>query len=123
MREVRVEQLLRKLVVETGGICKKWTCPGQRGVPDRIIIWPGAIFFVETKAPKGKLSMHQIVFHKQLSAFGFEVVVLNTQQKVRDWVDAQSRAILKAATSARLIPEFLPADYYLHKFDTHWGAR
>jgi len=118
MREVRVEQTLAAEVKKAGGLCRKWVCPGYRGAPDRIVIWPGAIFFVETKTPKGRLSAHQKFFHRVLASYGFDVVVLNTQQKVRDWVDAQAGAVLKAGACAGLISSlsarhtkgFLPED-------------
>lgn len=87
-REVRIEQHLRARVLRLGGICRKWVCPGYRGAPDRIVILPGKrIYFVELKRPKGgRLSANQKYFHKQLSDLGFEVVVLNTKDKVNTWI-------------------------------------
>jgi hypothetical protein len=107
MREARIEAHLKKQVEKHGGICRKWVCPGYRGAPDRIVIWPGAIFFVETKAPKGRLSAQQRQFHKMLAGFGFDVVVLNTKEKVSEWVDAQSKAILREAYVSKLVGELI----------------
>jgi hypothetical protein len=52
--EREIEARLRKVVIQRGGMCLKWVCPGWSGVPDRIVLLPGGhIFFVETKRPKG----------------------------------------------------------------------
>ena len=41
---------------DEGGVCLKWTCPGHRGVPDRMILFPGGIIaFVELKRPGAKV--------------------------------------------------------------------
>lgn len=68
-----IEKKLRKGVEAQGGRCLKWTCPGWRGVPDRIVLLPKArIFFVETKRPKGgKLSAMQKKWREWLTALGF----------------------------------------------------
>jgi hypothetical protein len=73
--EKDIEQKLRKKVEGLGGRCLKWVCPGWAGVPDRIILLPGArIFFVETKRPKGgALSAVQKKWREWLTALGFEV--------------------------------------------------
>ena len=48
--EKSIENILRKAVEDEGGVCLKWTCPGDRGVPDRMILFPGGIIaFVELK--------------------------------------------------------------------------
>lgn len=50
--EKSIENVLRKAVEDEGGVCLKWTCPGHRGVPDRMILFPGGIIaFVELKRP------------------------------------------------------------------------
>jgi hypothetical protein len=38
VREKDIESKLRKTVVDGGGLCEKFTSPGRRSVPDRIII-------------------------------------------------------------------------------------
>ncbi len=69
--EKDVEQKLRKMIEKHGGHCLKWVCPGWSGVPDRIILLPGArVLFVETKRPKGgKLEKLQDVMNKYLWDF------------------------------------------------------
>ncbi len=59
--EKDIERKLKDLVEDLNGKCLKWTCPGWRGVPDRIVLMPrGRVYFVELKRPKGgKLSEMQ----------------------------------------------------------------
>lgn len=73
--EKDIEQKLRQRVKALGGRCLKWVCPGWSGVPDRIVLLPGArIYFVETKRPKGgALSALQKKWREWLAALGFEV--------------------------------------------------
>ena len=61
-----------------GGLCLKWVCPGWSGVPDRIILLPGALVsFVETKRPKGGLlSKLQLRWGRILKGLGFDVRVI-----------------------------------------------
>ena len=41
--EKSIENTLRQAVEDEGGVCLKWTCPGHRGVPDRMILFPGGV--------------------------------------------------------------------------------
>ncbi len=78
-RESKVEKALRDLVFAKGGECLKFTSPGRRGAPDRIILMPGAkIEFCETKAKNGKLRPEQKRFHARLKELGFTVYVLSS---------------------------------------------
>lgn len=71
--EKDIERKLRKKIEDQGGRCLKWVCPGWVGVPDRIVLLPGArIYFVETKRPKGgTLSAMQKKWRGWLTALGF----------------------------------------------------
>ena len=78
--EKDIEKKLRQKVESLGGRCLKWVCPGWSGVPDRIILLPGArIYFVETKRPKGgSLSALQKKWRQWLIALGFSCWVVWT---------------------------------------------
>lgn len=71
--EKDIEKKLRQKVEALGGFCLKWVCPGWSGVPDRIVLLPGArIYFVETKRPKGgELSKLQKKWCEWLIRMGF----------------------------------------------------
>lgn len=52
MLEKEIEAHLVKRMKGIGGECYKWSSPGNRGVPDRICIFPnGVVVFVELKRP------------------------------------------------------------------------
>ena len=76
--EKEIEKKLRQMVELHGGRCLKWVCPGWSGVPDRIILLPGAVvIFAETTRPKGgKLSRLQKWWAEQLRGLGFWSVVV-----------------------------------------------
>ena len=76
--EKDIEKKLRLMVERHGGLCLKWVCPGWSGVPDRIILLPGAhVIFAETKRPKGgKLSRLQAWWRDKLQGLGFWSVVV-----------------------------------------------
>jgi hypothetical protein len=69
-RESKIERHLAEEIHRMGGLCFKWTSPGCRGVPDRVVIVAGLVCFVELKVPGGRLSKAQIRMHKRLTAEG-----------------------------------------------------
>ncbi len=57
MRESEIERRLVQQVRKHGGLCYKFTSPGNPGVPDRIIITPdGRTVYVELKTEVGHLA-------------------------------------------------------------------
>lgn len=82
--EKEVERYLRKQVKERlGGMALKFVSPGMNGVPDRIILMPGArICFVETKAPGEKLRKLQRYVCGLIVNLGFPVYRIDTKAKV-----------------------------------------
>lgn len=82
--EREVESNLRDMVKRNGGLCLKWVCPGWSGVPDRIILLPGArIFFCELKRPKGgRISKLQEWWRDKLRALGFMVFYVYDHDQV-----------------------------------------
>lgn len=83
--EKEIEQKLRRMVEHHGGLCLKWVCPGWSGVPDRIVLLPGArIVFVETKRSKGgKLSPLQKKWAEWLKALGFTVTTVWNEKDLK----------------------------------------
>lgn len=67
MLEKTIEAYLVKRMKEIGGECYKWSSPGNRGVPDRICIFPnGLVLFVEVKKPGQEPSKLQRLVGNQL---------------------------------------------------------
>lgn len=87
MLESAVETKFRKTVKALGGRALKFVSPGNRGVPDRIVLFPipeehreivaKCIRFVELKAPKKKPRPDQVREHQRLRDFGFFVQVID----------------------------------------------
>ena len=83
MRERDIEQRLVKMTKARGGIAFKFVSPGHSGVPDRLILLPGArLGFVEVKAPGDKSRKLQVHMHKLLRGRGFKVYVLDDPNQI-----------------------------------------
>lgn len=82
MRESKIEEYLRKEVRKRGGLCWKFTSPGTRGVPDRIVMLNGCLIFVETKAPGKELRKLQEKRTKQIVEKGQLHYVADCKERV-----------------------------------------
>ena len=81
--EKTIETYLRHRVKESGGLALKLVCPGWSGVPDRLILMPGAqVFFAETKDTGKKPRPRQKYVHNRLSDLGFTVFVPDSKEAV-----------------------------------------
>jgi len=79
MRERDIERALVARVKQLGGLCEKFTSPGKRSVPDRIVTLPGdRIIFVELKAPKKDATSAQERDHERRRALGCDVRVIDS---------------------------------------------
>lgn len=86
VRENKVEKYLDKRVTDIGGITRKWVSPGRDGVPDRIIIKGGAVWFVEVKTSDGKLSGGQIRELERLWSAGASATVVYGEKGVDSFI-------------------------------------
>lgn len=83
MLEKVIEQYLVQEVKKRGGMCEKFTSPGRRSVPDRIITMPGGeIVFVEVKSTVGKVTEAQALDHSKRRSMGCSVCVVNSKEDV-----------------------------------------
>ena len=88
IRESAIEAHLVRKVRAAGGIAYKWISPGRAGVPDRIVVLPGAYsVFVELKSPGAKPDAHQLREHQRLMKLGMRVVVIDTMEGVDQLMD------------------------------------
>ena len=83
--EGRVEKYLDKHVRDLGGFTRKYTSPGRRGVPDRIVFLSG-VHFVETKTEDGYLSKLQVNEIRRMREAGADVAVLASREDVDTWL-------------------------------------
>lgn len=81
--EKTLEQYLVQKVKEQGGMCLKLT--GVVGIPDRLVILPNKrIVFVELKREGEKPRAIQNFMLKKLMFLGFDVMVLDSKEDIRD---------------------------------------
>jgi len=80
MLERDIENALVRRVKALGGACEKFTSPGRRSVPDRLVTMPGGkIIFVELKAPGKKPTEMQARDHTARRAMGCDVRVIDNK--------------------------------------------
>lgn len=88
MRERDVERKLVSAVLARDGFAPKLSCPGMDGMPDRLILLPGAhIAFSELKAPGMRLRPMQLRRKHQLEALGFRVYVVDHPDQIGGVID------------------------------------
>lgn len=86
MTERKVEEYFTKQVKKHGALTRKFTSPGHRGVPDRIVLKNGQCFFVELKRPGGKPRPNQVAEHTRFEKQGFRVAILDSKELVDWWI-------------------------------------
>lgn len=87
MRESTLEKRLVREVKRIGGIAPKWTAPGSRGVPDRIVILPnGKTVYVEMKAPGKQLTPLQEHWANRLRSLGHSVYKLDSVDTIDQFI-------------------------------------
>lgn len=88
MREKSVETYLREQVKAHGGNAYKFVSPGNAGVPDRLVLFPGGrAAFVELKAPGKKPTLLQQAQIKKISSMGFQAFVIDSKSEVDKFIN------------------------------------
>ena len=88
MRERTIEQKLTKAVKDIGGLCYKFTSPGNDVVPDRLLLMnEGKVAFVELKAPGKKLRPLQLRQITKIRKLGFKVYVIDSPEQIGGIID------------------------------------
>jgi transposase len=86
-REHEIERHLVWHVERMGGRAYKFTSPSNRGVADRIVCLPdGRTWFVEVKAPKGRLSALQNIFAEEMLRLRQPYACLWSKEMIDEWV-------------------------------------
>lgn len=102
LREKNIEGYLRDQAKKFGGRAYKFESPGNIGVPDRLVVFPGGrIFFVELKAPGKKPRPNQILQMRRLSDLECNVRVIDSKEGVDDLM---LEVILERSLDDRSIP-------------------
>jgi len=87
LKEKDIEGYGKKQVEKIGGMSEKFRSVNKRSVPDRIDTFPyGILFFVEYKAPGKKPTDLQLKDHRKRRALGQKVLVIDTKEKVDEYI-------------------------------------
>lgn len=86
-----IEKYLVRQIKSIGALCYKFTSPGTRGVPDRIIVYRGNVFFAELKRPGGKPRKDQLKAMEKFNDQMMPIFVIDSKEKV----DKFTRIVLK----------------------------
>ena len=82
-----IERYLVKRVKDLGGVAYKFVSPAHRGVADRLVVLPGGrVWFVEVKAPTGRLSTLQKIFFDEMQALGQNIAIVWCNEDVDDLI-------------------------------------
>ena len=76
MTEKEIERRLRDLIKQRGGLTHKFISPNAPGVPDRIVIARGKVWFVELKTCTNKCSKIQDYRINELKKHGANVRIV-----------------------------------------------
>lgn len=84
MLEKEIERFVR---TKLSGYLLKWVSPGETGVPDRMLIIPGKVIFIEFKKPGGKLSPRQQLWIDRLREMKQDVRVICGIEEAKEFVN------------------------------------
>ena len=87
MRESAIERDSRRLVVDAGGYLLKWVSPGTTGIPDRILLLPDAVGFIEFKQPGKPLDPLQEVWRDRITALGLRHWRVDSVAQMKEIID------------------------------------
>lgn len=74
--ESEIESRLVQEIKKRGGLCLKFVSPGNAGVPDRIVVYRGAVWFVELKTDTGRVRVQQRRQMDRLESQGANVFLM-----------------------------------------------
>jgi len=81
--EKDTEKYLVEQVEAMGGLCRKFTSVGVRGVPDRVCLFPkGLTVWVELKSEGDRANSTQLREHERLKARSHIIWVIDTKRRV-----------------------------------------
>lgn len=87
MRESEIERQVSYYAKSKGWLVYKFVSPSQRGVPDRIFIGGGEIFFIEFKAPGKKPTKLQDKIFSKIRGELFEVYIIDDVEQGKKLID------------------------------------
>jgi hypothetical protein len=80
MKEATIEKSVCARAKQLGCLVVKLNGPGQRGLPDRMILRDGRALFIEFKAPGKKPTALQLKTRDKLLKLGFIATVIDDKE-------------------------------------------
>ena len=87
IKEQSIENYLVNRVRYAGGEVRKVNWVGRRGAPDRFVMLPHRIVWVELKAPGKQPEPHQLREHERMRRYGLDVVVIDSLEAIEKLVE------------------------------------
>lgn len=87
MRESEIEKKVSDYAKAKGWLVYKFVSPSQRGVPDRVFIRGGEIYFIEFKAPGKKPTKLQDKIFSKIRGELFEVYIIDDVEQGKLLID------------------------------------
>lgn len=82
-----LEKKLSEEIKRIGGMSIKLLSSCLTGLPDRLCLLPkGRLFFIEMKTTGKKPTKIQTIIHGKLEALGFPVLVIDTSEKIKTFI-------------------------------------
>ncbi len=79
--EADLEDWCRKQAIQNGGYLLKWVSPGNKGVPDRILLLPRKVVFLEFKNLTRPLDPLQQVWNNRINGLDLHADVVRDKGK------------------------------------------
>ena len=104
-RESEIERYFVRTVERMGGVAYKFHALNCKGVSDRIVCLPnGQTWFVELKAPNGRLSPLQKRFGDEMKRLNQNYACLWKKTEVDEWQKSLSRVNTQAQSATPSAP-------------------
>jgi len=85
--ESRLDAILVGAVKEAHGLCIKLPAIWYIGIPDRLVLLPGArIYFVELKSDRGRVAPTQQRWAYLLAKLGFKVFLIKGKIQLKEFI-------------------------------------
>lgn len=108
MKESELERKFCGLVSQAGGKAYKFVSPGNTGVPDRIVVFPGGrIGFIELKREGEKPRKQQRFQQAELERLGCYTAVVDSMECAEAAIDEMTRQIPLTHVGDRLFSEMV----------------
>lgn len=112
MKQIESEKTLEARLVREiearGGMALKYTSQFHRGIPDRIcLIPPGILTFVELKSTGQKPTKLQEHAMEKLISLGFDCLVIDTTEKLEEYLGHVDQTIEKLPQIAEMRMEMI----------------